>query len=217
MVDGAANGLAETVPLVQSLNEPSVDLYAWMSDTRDGGGVAGWAYTGKACDNNYWQKTSLTSGPTVSALGSILVTANTLTHEIGHNLGMSHDFDGNEGDLICRKSSTGELKACGTCTNWYNDAYTWFADPLYTSTRRLSPETGDPEDCCTGIMDYKNSPLLWSTCSVRFFEQHYEAQSWFDCMADVPSIGILFFTLIIIYSTHLFSFIAVILHNLIVF
>ena len=190
-VKGETNGIEYTVTLVEGINENDVDLYAWITDTRGGdGGVAGVAYVGKACDNARWQKTSLNSGPTVSSLGSIIVTANTLSHEIGHNLGMSHDFEGANSDEVCRKLD-GSLLACSSCDNYFNASYIFYANPMYTSKRKLSPVTGSANDCCTGIMDYGNAPRVWSDCSTRYFEQHYQAESWFQCMSDdAPCLGI---------------------------
>ena len=52
-------------------------------------------------------------------------------------------------------------------------------------------------------MDYYNSPQVWSSCSVRFFEQHYEAESWFQCMSDVtycPGISDIPLVLLSLYS-----------------
>ena len=75
-------GLDKTVELVQMLNEKDVDLYAWITDTRDDSGTTGVAYLGKACDNSNWMKTSINAGVTIDPVGGILALANTLRHEV---------------------------------------------------------------------------------------------------------------------------------------
>ena len=187
------SGIEETSNIIRSLNEPSVDLYAWISSTTDG--MGGWAYRPGACDNSHFLKTSITTlyGHFGSTEANVLATVSTLAHEIGHNLGMEHDFDSYADALICRKSSNGDLMSCSQCDNWFNASYTSYTNPQSKRYRKLSPETGSAGDCCTGIMAYDNAPRVWSTCSRRYFEEHYVAESWFLCMKDVvPSLGILY-------------------------
>ena len=97
-------------------------------------------------------------------------------HEIGHNLGMSHDFIDSD-YKHCRKASDGETIPCSSCANYQagNDA------------QRIGPVSGNPNDCCNGFMGYNNHPHYWSECSVRMFESHYVSEQWSKCMA--PSTG----------------------------
>ena len=46
---------------VRRLNEPDVDLYAWITNTGAVNGIA--AGIGTACDNIEFKKTSMTRGP----------------------------------------------------------------------------------------------------------------------------------------------------------
>ena len=55
------DGLAQTRPLIQNLNEPDVDLYAWIGNTPEGSGTTGMGYGGALCSGSY--RTSLTRGP----------------------------------------------------------------------------------------------------------------------------------------------------------
>ena len=58
LIDEADSGLAEAEAEVIRLNEPDVDLYAWISGVESGyNGVAG---IGEACGT---KKSSLTRGP----------------------------------------------------------------------------------------------------------------------------------------------------------
>ena len=57
---GTELGLEETASEVKKLNDPDVDLYAWITDGGDG---AGRAYIAGACDSRRHRKTSLTKGP----------------------------------------------------------------------------------------------------------------------------------------------------------
>ena len=107
-----------------------------------------------------------------------------MVHEIGHNLGMSHDFvyeeDGEIFDpyTVCRKHSDGSSINCDQCAN-------------YQSTREeqlVGKLTNDTEDCCNGFMGYGNPPHYWSDCSVRFFRQHYISEKWSRCMEAQPGI-----------------------------
>ena len=54
-------GITDTIAEVRKLNEPDVDLYAWINNKGGCTGIAGGI--GTACDNTYFRKTSMTQGP----------------------------------------------------------------------------------------------------------------------------------------------------------
>jgi len=171
VLDLNTDGLDQTRPEVERLNEPEVDLYAWIGNTPEGNGYTGMGYVGVACSGTV--RTSLTRGPS----RGVVETAETLIHEMGHNLGMSHDFIDSE-YTNCRKHTDGSTIPCDTCANWQPD----------NSGQKVGVITGDPMDCCNGFMGYNDHPHYWSECSVRMFEDYYVSRNWDQCFDTVTDI-----------------------------
>ena len=71
------DGLGQTRPEVERLNEPDVDVYAWVGNTPEGAGFSGMGYTGGACDSKWNYKTSLTRGPSRGVIETAEVIAKT--------------------------------------------------------------------------------------------------------------------------------------------
>ena len=90
---------------------------------------------------------------------------------------MSHDFiDKNYHN--CRRHTNGSQIRCNTCANWQPE----------NARQKIGDLTGDDMDCCNGFMGYRDHPHHWSACSVRFFEQHYVAEKWDQCMDTTTGI-----------------------------
>ena len=67
LFDGTNSGLHQTFEYVNQLNEPDVEVYAWITDHDGSNGVAA---LGGACN---WPRSSLTRGPSRS--NSVVETA----------------------------------------------------------------------------------------------------------------------------------------------
>jgi len=174
ILDIGNNGLPETRTIIQGLNEPDVDVYAFIGDNCEGCSYSGMGYLGGVCDNQWNYRTSLTRGPS----RGVIETAETLIHEMGHNLGMSHDFIDSE-YTDCRKHTDGSTVPCNTCANWQPD----------NAGQKIGELTGDDMDCCNGFMGYNDHPHYWSECSVRMFEQHYVAEDWDQCLDTTTDVN----------------------------
>merc|ERR1712062_539217 len=74
--------IAEKIPA-------SVDLTPFLSAPDTVGSYSGVGFVGTACKRGGGSRTSLTEKQ-----GSIAITAGTFVHELGHNLGMTHDHKG---------------------------------------------------------------------------------------------------------------------------
>ena len=72
-----------------------VNLWVFLTGSASQGGAAGMAWKGFLCSSNKAFRTSITK-----YVWEDEYTAEIVTHEIGHNLGLSHDFD----DAIKRKT-----------------------------------------------------------------------------------------------------------------
>ena len=84
-------------------------------------------------------------------------------------LGMSHDF---YGCYACYREDNGDLVNCKKeCSNYFS---------MYA----LKSQVGNPNECCTGFMDYGDHPHHWSNCSVREFESTYLSENWSECMPE---------------------------------
>ena len=113
-----------------------------------------------------------------------------LVHEVGHNLGMQHDFVSCSSGKNCEAAYTGNCRRdvdgshipCTSCENYLPGIMSEYNTNLYSRKPGIGPTSGKADDCCNGFMGYGRSPDVWSSCSVRFFRSHYIGLNWAQCM-----------------------------------
>ena len=84
-------------------------------------------------------------------------SSKTAVHEVGHLLGMEHDFE-------CLAKQTCNTAAQRLCKS--------------KSSGTVLPMKSTNEKCCNGFMQYGKHPNVWSSCSVRDFRLQYRLSNW---------------------------------------
>jgi len=135
---------------VQQGEMPDAHTYILMSPENQGGlyGIAngGWEYGNGVCASNIVKRASINWYETDDRYEDDLLTALTVVHETGHNLGMMHDFE-DWGDRKSRVDSNGN-----NCKGIA--AFMDYIFPPYTDANPM--------------------PNKWSGCSVDDFKAHYQ-------------------------------------------
>jgi len=99
--------------------DPKFNAYVYWAYRNDQPGVVGIAYVGSSCSPDVKVRTSLNE-----YMSNDLVAAQTFAHELGHNLGMSHDFLNDPNN----KRTDSKGNACsgvGGVMDYYGDVNKW--------------------------------------------------------------------------------------------
>merc|ERR1719361_2092493 len=151
-VTGMSGHLGRTLQKLARDSRDEVDLYVFVTG-RGNGNPLGIAYVGTVCDSSRRRRVSINRyGIAGSQKNKVLYTAETIAHEMGHNLGMRHDFG--------RKDSRG--KSCYGYMDYKDDTNYWSRCSVedFTKTKKscLSLLGGtvdpDPTTDCTDNANY---------------------------------------------------------------
>merc|ERR550539_2008352 len=141
--------------------EAKYDAYAYVQGAPKNG-AAGVAYGGVVCDTDQKSRISFTNAALANSCGNgkctkskrIALTSEIIAHEIGHNLGMDHDFDQkkyNAGQGYVYRKYQKSKKDCRGLMDYIDDGVGWSACSARDFSRYLT-SAGTTNPC----LNYKS-------------------------------------------------------------
>jgi len=150
--------------------EAKYDLYAYVAFTQNG--ASGVANGGVVCDTRQKERISFSNAAKTwegckngncTMSQRLALTSEIIAHEIGHNLGMAHDFDQKKYDAgkgyVYRKYQKSK-KGCKGLMDYVDDGVGWSACSARDFSRYLT--SGGTTNPC---LNYKSKSTGNSTCS----------------------------------------------------